>query len=416
MHRFLIDCLVMAVALTMIFSCAEYAGNEKDPECYTLADCNPGKDCGKMIKCIDGQCDSAQTETLPCQQACASDSDCILADKGCCCGFEPEDYVAIHEDMLSEWLGREACRDVNCPAIACLVPDSIEAVCENDECVVGTKNNDWYACEEDSDCVKVAANCCGCQHAGGEKAINQNFADAYLSELNELCAMVDIACESYDTCTSWDAVCHQGLCSTLREKCDCGTVWDPVCGSTGGMMYTFGSECEADCVDMPWSYHGRCDCMVDCYMGMPVCADNGQTYWCDDWEAWCNGQTVHYPGECREACETCDLLGRPFLPVCGEDFRNYPDMCYAECQDLEWRHDGDCLPGEGMWCGGIQGQACESEDLFCLVPHGCMDCTGECIMLGSCMEPEDCIGQPLSVDDCDGHWTCADHACAWICN
>jgi hypothetical protein len=342
----------------------------------------------------------------------------VLADKGCCCGFMAVDYVAVRQDKLSEWRGREECQGVDCPAIACQIPESIEAVCRQGECTVKTKNDDWYACEADSDCVKVAADCCGCQNGGGEKAVNRDFEESYLKELNDLCAVVDVKCESYDTCTTWGAVCHQGLCATLREKCACGNVWDPVCGGTGAMMFTFGSECEADCVEMPWHYHGNCNCMADCDggLGMQVCAYNGQSYWCGEWEAQCNGQTVHYPGECKEECEICDMLGRPSIPVCGEDFLYYSDMCYAECHDLQWWHQGECLPGEGQWCGGIMGQACESADLFCLLPPGCLDCTGACIALGSCLQAEDCIGQPLVADDCEGHWTCAAHTCNWVCD
>ena len=184
------------------------------------------------------------------------------------------------------------------------------------------------------------------------------------------------------------------------------------------MMFTFGSECEADCVDMPWYYHGNCNCAMDCDGGMnsQVCADNGQSYWCGEWEAQCNGQTVHYPGECSEECDMCDLIGRPSIPVCTETFRDFPDMCYAECQDIDWWHQGECLPGEGAWCGGIMGQGCETTDLFCLLPPGCMDCTGSCIKLGSCLQADDCIGQPLVADDCEGHWTCPNHLCNWVCD
>jgi hypothetical protein len=476
MRAFFKSCFVMAVTLTLAVDCAEYGGNNQGPGCYTLADCNPGKECGEMVKCIGGKCDPGQIENLPCRQACATDqdcpagmhcrvdvcvadgtcadvsecrsvphddcvgsftcknglcryecvdltscsrdADCVLADKGCCCGFMAVDYVAVRQDKLSEWRGREECQGVDCPAIACQIPESIEAVCRQGECTVKTKNDDWYACEADSDCVKVAADCCGCQNGGGEKAVNRDFEESYLKELNDLCAVVDVKCESYDTCTTWGAVCHQGLCATLREKCACGNVWDPVCGGTGAMMFTFGSECEADCVEMPWHYHGNCNCMADCDggLGMQVCAYNGQSYWCGEWEAQCNGQTVHYPGECKEECEICDMLGRPSIPVCGEDFLYYSDMCYAECHDLQWWHQGECLPGEGQWCGGIMGQACESADLFCLLPPGCLDCTGACIALGSCLQAEDCIGQPLVADDCEGHWTCAAHTCNWVCD
>ncbi len=347
--------------------------------------------------------------------SCSRDRDCVLADRGCCCGSGVDDYVAVREDMLSAWRGREECRGVYCPAIACEVPGSIEAVCQEGECAVKTKNEDWYACDTDSDCVKVPADCCGCQNGGGEQAVNRDFEEAYLQELNDACALVDVKCADYDACTTWEAVCHQGGCMTLKEKCGCGNAWDPVCGGTGALMYTFGSECEADCVDMPWHYHGSCNCAVDCDagLGLQVCADNGVSYWCGEWEAQCNGQTVHYPGECSEECDLCDLLGRPSIPVCSQDFRYYSDMCYAECHDLDWWHQGECLAGEGQVCN-VEGSACASDDLFCQT-YGCFSCAGTCIAVGSCLEPDDCMGQPLAVDDCLGHWTCPGHTCTWVC-
>jgi len=394
-------CIVILVTLATLGGCATYGGNGEEPECYTLADCNPGKECGEMVKCVDGKCDPNQTENLPCEQSCTSDQDCP-AGMHCRAGECVLDGTCVDD---SECLGLPT-PDIDCAG---------RYSCDDGVCVFHCETEvDWYACDADSDCVKVAADCCGCQNGGGENAVNKNYAEDYQNDLNDVCALVDIDCAAYDACTTWEAICHQGRCMTLREKCGCGNVWDPVCGGTGAMMYTFGSECEADCVDMPWYYHGNCNCAMDCGLGMQVCANNGQSYWCGEWEAQCNGQTVHYPGECSQECEICDMLGRPSIPVCGEDFRYYSDMCYAECHELQWWHHGECLPGEGQVCN-IEGSTCASDDLYCQT-YGCFSCTGTCIAVGSCLQPDDCMGQPLVADDCEGHWTCPDHVCNWVCD
>jgi len=357
--------IVILVTLAIVNGCADYGGNGEEPE-----GCSSDDDCSEGMHCRSGECVLDGT--------CVDDSEC---------------------------------QGLPTPDIDC----AGHYICEDGVCVFHCDTEpDWYACDVDSDCVKVTADCCGCQNGGGEHAVNKNYEEEYLKELNDVCALVDVDCAAYDACTTWEAVCHQGRCMTLREKCGCENVWDPVCGGTGAMMYTFGSECEADCVNMPWDYHGNCNCAMDCGLGMQVCANNGQSYWCGEWEAQCNGQTVHYPGECREECEICEMLGRPSFPVCGEDFRYYADMCYAECHELQWWHQGECLPGEGQVCN-VEGSACASDDLYCQT-YGCFSCTGTCIAVGSCLEPDDCMGQPLAVDDCEGHWTCPNHVCTWACN
>ena len=68
--------IVICITTAMAGGCATYGGNGEEPECFTLADCNPGKECGEMIKCDEGKCDANQTENLPCEQSCASDQDC----------------------------------------------------------------------------------------------------------------------------------------------------------------------------------------------------------------------------------------------------------------------------------------------------------------------------------------------------
>jgi hypothetical protein len=472
--------LIVVACLSLVSGCASY-GNGEEPECYSLADCNPGKECGLMVKCVDKKCQAGQTIDLPCEQACTQDTDCpedmhcrieaggggecvadgtcvdvseclglphytcvgdfecvngmcnyncedltscnqdadcVLADKDCCCGSTADDYIAVRQDKLSEWISREECALVDCPEIACVLPEGLSAVCVNSECTTELEG-DWYSCQEDSDCVKVDGFCCGCENGSLEAAVNRDYQAAYERDLADFCARADYMCPLYNACTDWPAVCDQGKCKTLREKCNCGDEWDPVCNGTGAKWTVFGSECEAECVDLDWHYHGRCECQMDCGAGPCFrgwCATNDQTYYCGAGEAECNGQQIKYQGACEPDCEICLMLGRPSIPVCDQDFCDQSDMCLAECHDLDWWHEGLCLEGEGAVCGGSEGIACLSDDLFCLIEEPMPGATGACIVLGQCLQASDCNTQPLAHDECEGYWTCSGHACIWECD
>ena len=214
----------------LVASCASY-GNGHEPEtCSTVADCNPGKDCGDLVQCIDGKCDPGQTTHVPCSM-----------------------------------------------------------------------EDDWYACEEDSDCTRVQVTCCECEYGYPDIGINREYEDEYMSELMEFCIRADVYCPGYDACTDHQAVCHQGRCVMIYEQCGCEETWDPVCmgANAAGVWVTVRNECVADCQGIEWDYHGRCDCAVECFVADPVCAENGVTYWCGEPEANCSGQQVDYDGECQ---------------------------------------------------------------------------------------------------------------------
>ncbi len=388
----------------LVGGCSLY-GSGSQAECNTLADCNPGKECGTLIRCVDGKCDPNLTTDLPCQQTCTQDSDC------------PSDmHCRIQPDDKNECVADGTCLDVSeCQG---LPHDDCRGAfeCKSGRCEYTC--SDMTSCKIDSECVKVPADCCGCELAGGEAAVNVDSRQAYLDELNAMCAMIDIKCEQYDTCTDWPAVCDGGHCKTLSEKCGCGDDWDPVCSGTGAAWATFGSPCEAECVDRDWYYHGRCECQMFCDGGpcmRGVCATNGATYYCGEAEAECNGQQVWYPGSCNHDCEMCMMLGRPSIPACDQDFCDQQDICFAECHDLDWWHEGRCLAGEGNMCAGYGGPPCESDDLFCLMKDDFPDAAGVCIALGHCLEAAHCERQPLDHIECVGSWFCQNHACEWIC-
>jgi len=378
-------------------------------ECAGLAH----DDCEGLFTCAGGAC----RWTCLGETACRTDGECVMVDRGCCCGFGPDEYVAIHADLVDEWRNRPECWAVDCPAITCEPPEDMWAACVDGGCLIeiGPPQDE---CLTDADCVKVPGDCCGCEFGGLEASVPADERDAYLAELEDVCSVIDPFCGGYDACTDREAVCHAGLCVLDGAWCDCPQGvddWDPVCGGTGARMLTLPNACVAECLDIPWSYPGRCDCMVDCYVGDWVCAENHQTYGCGEWEAACNGQAVLYPAPCSDECDQCLMLGRPSIPVCSEDFRDFSDMCFADCQELGWWHTGACLEGEGYQCGGIAGILCPSDELACIYEAMIPDAQGRCVQLGSCQEPVHCEYQPLAHDDCDGAWTCPDHTCTWQC-
>jgi hypothetical protein len=294
----------IALICCLVASCASYGNGHQPETCSSLADCNPGKDCGDLVQCVDGECDPERTTHIPCMDvtSCSHDDDCVLADKECCCGFRPEDYVAVHQDKLNEWLNRPECQDVGCYEVECQVPTNIEPHCQSGNCVVRENvSNDWYACEQDLDCTRVQATCCECEYGVPDIGINRDFEDEYMAQLMDFCIRADVFCPGYNACTDHQAVCHQGRCAMIYEQCGCEETWDPVCmgANAAGVWATVRNECVADCQEIEWDYHGRCDCAVDCFISDPVCAENGVTYWCGEPEANCNGHAVDYDGECQ---------------------------------------------------------------------------------------------------------------------
>jgi hypothetical protein len=462
--------LILAAA-----GCASYS-NTGD-SCVSQADCNPGKTCGDLVACLDGKCNPSQTLHIPCNQSCESDagcpqgshcrlgdggpgtcvldgtcvdafecldlphddclgsfacakglceytcvdftscsldSECTLADKGCCCGFTSADYIAVRKDRLDDWRARPECQGVGCPDIACQVPDGLFAVCHQGQCTVeGGQVPDWFSCAAGDACLKVNADCCGCQDGGGELAINAKAYNDYLAALEVQCALVGACLPAPSHCTEERTTsCVAGKCTFLGDTCGCPQNWSPVCADT----IIFPNECHATCAGLKPEYFGRCDCAVDCFMADPVCAENHVTYGCGKSEAECSDQAVLYPGACSEACDNCLLIGRIPIPVCAEDFKSYPDVCFAECQGKKWWHTGECLAGEGSQCGGQVGGPCPDETtLFCVYLNpGCLACPGVCVERPHCLEASHCDGLPAT-DPCPGSWGCVDHACVWQC-
>jgi len=104
-----------------------------------------------MVECVQGKCDLNKRVEIPCDTRCAIDADCVLADKGCCCGTTVDDYVAILQEDLPAWLNREECQDVDCPFIECEVPQGLKAVCQNHQCALDVDVEHWDLCDFDEE-------------------------------------------------------------------------------------------------------------------------------------------------------------------------------------------------------------------------------------------------------------------------
>ncbi|MBN2493014.1 MAG: carboxypeptidase regulatory-like domain-containing protein [Deltaproteobacteria bacterium] len=72
--------VILALSLPLA-SCSYYASDHPDDEypydeCSELSDCNPGKDCGTLVMCVQGACDPSRTVEIACEPECAHLCDC----------------------------------------------------------------------------------------------------------------------------------------------------------------------------------------------------------------------------------------------------------------------------------------------------------------------------------------------------
>lgn len=162
---------------------------------------------------------------------CAVDDDCVLTAASCCeC---PSFAISRTGDSVSD----DACSNIDCePLEAC---PAIVAACAQDTCIVqcaplpcdlscasgfasdalgcltcecrGEPEIDAAACIADADCIRVAADCCGCTRGGEDTAVPIAQAEAYIDALG---CHDSAACPDVDTCD--DALvprCVAGACA-----------------------------------------------------------------------------------------------------------------------------------------------------------------------------------------------------------
>jgi len=164
---------------------------------------------------------------------CVADVDCVAAGSKCC---DCPTFAVPQADPI-----HQACVDVICPLAAC--SDHVEPACDGGRCVLacvatacqqscanGFASDDngcltcgcaapvVDGCDDVADCVRVRADCCGCDHGGRDTAVLRRDARAYDEALmcgpEPQCPAVSSAC--------WPGAelqCVQGQCalSSLGE-------------------------------------------------------------------------------------------------------------------------------------------------------------------------------------------------------
>jgi hypothetical protein len=201
-----------------------------------LAGCPAGQ-----AESLDGDGDG---DSDPAEAACQVDDDCVAASTACC----------ACPTFATSRAGGGDCGTVECPALECAptaafcdtgvcrlrcVEVEITQVCAQgfevdaagcavDRCAAGPP-----VCEVDSDCARVAADCCGCELGGSDTAVPAAEVGAHLDGLD--CAD-DVFCPGVNSCDEAETPrCLGGTCRLVRGPglddplAVCGTPESPSC-------------------------------------------------------------------------------------------------------------------------------------------------------------------------------------------
>ena len=78
-------------------------------------------------------------------------------------------------------------------------------------CVAKIENEEWYQCEQDSDCVSVQTSCCRCSMGGSELFVNKDYADQITTPAPDMCGRIS-SCKAVYLCQQ--PVCGEnGMCT-----------------------------------------------------------------------------------------------------------------------------------------------------------------------------------------------------------
>jgi hypothetical protein len=157
---------------------------------------------------------------------CQVDKDCILAGPNCC------DCPTFAEPVNAP--AANACAGVMCPASSC--PTNLRAACSQGACTIAcvpsqcvqtcangfqidasgclecacASDHGAVQCLQDSDCVRVRADCCGCARGGTDTAVPAGEAASFDASL--MCP-ANPSCQNPDTCApGLEPRCIQGAC------------------------------------------------------------------------------------------------------------------------------------------------------------------------------------------------------------
>ncbi|XP_055328328.1 serine protease inhibitor dipetalogastin-like isoform X2 [Paramacrobiotus metropolitanus] len=147
---------------------------------------------------------------------------------------------------------------------------------------------------------------------------------------------------------------YYGNCTSkvkLSPSCKkCNDTYDPVCATDG---INYNNPCSARCAGVEIVSYGPCSnqknadikCMCPKKVNLTdaVCGADGETYG-NECYAKCKGTTVKSVGRCpfpKLASCMCGFDDRKI--VCGQQRREFSNLCFAACGKSAPIHYGDCL-------------------------------------------------------------------------
>ncbi len=424
--------VMMAIPGLLAPACSFYRSTDDPQGCQSQADCNPGKTCGDMIQCVDGECDPDMVVELPCDQGCDTDADC------------PGGMHCRHVGAEGECVADGTCADVS----ECLdLPhdnDCVGAwVCRDGWCEYDC--GDIGSCDSDADCAVVTEQCCGCYDSRNETYIGVR-ADKVVEwyDRDECLGVQCEPCGRYpqDLGTiCWDDECARAFCRfdgqggrcavevadplvcSRDHECQNATLACPSCGCESGyresaINRTF-LDAFLDYMDYACAMMGACAlgpfgtnaCTGRpgvCYQGR--CEVLGQTCDCPDvWDPACvmapNDALDTFPNPCQSACAwgeeppyvvypgrcecqaDCDCDGPYYCAACAQNgVTYYCSYWEIECNGLSPLYPGECDPACDYcaFLGRMPIQACGA-DFFTYAEICYNECLGRDYRhLGAC--------------------------------
>tara|TARA_Y100000310_G_scaffold29221_1_gene27705 strand:+ start:1116 stop:1712 length:597 start_codon:yes stop_codon:yes gene_type:complete len=117
-------------------------------------------------------------------------------------------------------------------------------VCNEDLGTTICVKGDKFYCEEDSDCVRVKGDCCGCSAGGEDIVINKNSRGGWDKHLLESCE--NIACLQIFACDIQPTIpkCIHNRCVLVEELVE---TFQQKCERVGGTWAYFGNTCGDSC-------------------------------------------------------------------------------------------------------------------------------------------------------------------------